>query len=69
MLNDENDIVNEKLPGWIPESVKKMKGCNVKIKLLCGADLLESFAIPGLWLDEDVSKLDFPIFFSDDPNC
>ena len=25
------------------------------VKLLCGADLLESFAVPGLWLDEDVS--------------
>ena len=27
----------------------------VTIKLLCGADLLESFARPGLWKDEDVS--------------
>lgn len=25
------------------------------VKLLCGADLLESFATPGLWSDEDVS--------------
>lgn len=25
------------------------------IKLLCGADLLESFAVPGLWEEEDVS--------------
>lgn len=28
----------------------------VSVKLLCGADLLESFARPGLWKDEDVSK-------------
>lgn len=25
------------------------------VKLLCGADLLESFAVPDLWKDEDVS--------------
>lgn len=29
----------------------------VKVKLLCGADLLESFAVPGLWKDEDVGAL------------
>ena len=27
----------------------------VKVKLLCGADLLESFGKPDLWKDEDVS--------------
>lgn len=26
------------------------------LKLLCGADLLESFGTPGLWADEDVSN-------------
>lgn len=26
------------------------------IKLLCGADLLESFAVPGLWKEADVSS-------------
>ena len=25
-----------------------------KVKLLCGADLLESFATPGLWAPQDV---------------
>lgn len=29
---------------------------NIKLKLLCGADLLESFAVPGLWKDEDVNS-------------
>lgn len=24
------------------------------VKVLCGADLLESFAVPDLWEDEDV---------------
>lgn len=27
----------------------------VNVRLLCGGDLLESFAIPGLWSDDDVS--------------
>lgn len=27
----------------------------VNVRLLCGADLLESFAVPGLWNEEDVS--------------
>jgi hypothetical protein len=27
---------------------------NINLKLLCGADLIESFAVPGLWKDEDV---------------
>ena len=26
----------------------------VNLRLLCGADLLESFGTPGLWSDEDV---------------
>jgi nicotinamide mononucleotide adenylyltransferase len=29
----------------------------INIRLLCGADLLESFAIPGLWKDDDVSNV------------
>ena len=28
----------------------------VKVKLLCGADLLESFGKPNLWKEEDVSS-------------
>ena len=27
------------------------------IRLICGADLLESFAVPGLWAEKDVSSL------------
>ena len=29
----------------------------IQLKLLCGADLLESFAVPGLWKSEDVGVL------------
>eukprot|EP00111_Clytia_hemisphaerica_P020753 TCONS_00061202-protein len=27
---------------------------NVRVRLLCGADLMESFSVPGLWKDEDI---------------
>ena len=43
---DEPDNVNYRLNGNNDDSVT--------VKLLCGADLLESFATPGLWSDEDV---------------
>ncbi|VEL42811.1 unnamed protein product [Protopolystoma xenopodis] len=40
----------------------------VRVKLVCGADLLESFATPNLWADEDVSYfillLSFTLFAS-----
>lgn len=42
---------------WIPPNVQN---CNINdpisVKLLCGADLLESFGTPGLWLDDDVNS-------------
>nr|CAH7757274.1 unnamed protein product [Callosobruchus chinensis] len=47
--------VNESDTSWIPENVKNNDVGPVKIKLLCGADLLESFGTPGLWADADVS--------------
>uniref|UniRef100_U6CUC0 Nicotinamide-nucleotide adenylyltransferase n=1 Tax=Neovison vison TaxID=452646 RepID=U6CUC0_NEOVI len=28
-----------------------------KVKLLCGADLLESFAVPNLWKSEDITQI------------
>ncbi|XP_074640488.1 nicotinamide/nicotinic acid mononucleotide adenylyltransferase 1-like [Tubulanus polymorphus] len=30
---------------------------NVQLKLLCGADVLESFAVPGLWSDDDMEEI------------
>ena len=49
-------------PEWT-ETVKVMRhvheqadqGCQVK--LLCGADLLESFAVPDLWTENDVMQI------------
>lgn len=43
---------NNYIPSWLPNDIKTCK--NVQIRLLCGADVLESFKIPGLWKDEDV---------------
>ncbi|XP_063834614.1 nicotinamide/nicotinic acid mononucleotide adenylyltransferase 1 [Ostrinia nubilalis] len=60
-------------PSWLPDDVlnvnsidepdnlmdKLHNGLNnrITIKLLCGADLLESFATPGLWSDEDLETI------------
>ncbi|XP_046972846.1 nicotinamide/nicotinic acid mononucleotide adenylyltransferase 1 isoform X1 [Vanessa cardui] len=46
---DEQNNMNEKLNGNVGEGVT--------VKLLCGADLLESFAKPGLWSDEDLETI------------
>lgn len=54
-INDINGTVNEVVPGWLPDDIKDVTG-NIQVKLLCGADLLESFAVPGLWAQEDVTE-------------
>lgn len=38
---------------WITNDIRNVQG-PVQIKLLCGADLLESFGTPGLWSEDDV---------------
>ena len=45
------DLPENQLPSLEDHSENLVPG----VKLLCGADLLESFAVPGLWEDEDVS--------------
>lgn len=43
---------------WIPDKIKNSSTTEqtpIQVKLLCGADLLESFGTPGLWAEEDVS--------------
>lgn len=59
MLSNSNDIKHhmqiEDIE-WIPENLRNSSdNTPIQIKLLCGADLLESFGICGLWLEEDVS--------------
>ena len=38
---------------WLPPLGSPAQG-PVTFKLLCGADLLESFAVPGLWNEDDL---------------
>jgi nicotinamide mononucleotide adenylyltransferase len=54
IIRDLNGVTTSNLPSWLPDNVKQLKD-PVQIKLLCGADLLESFATPGLWDSDDVS--------------
>lgn len=56
VIRDLNGVRSGSLPSWVPDNVKQLKD-PVQIKLLCGADLLESFATPGLWDTGDVSWL------------
>lgn len=55
-LKDSNSINDQQIPSWVPEGLNKITG-HVQLKLLCGADLLESFATPGLWKDEDLEAI------------
>lgn len=43
------------IPSWLPTALRERRD-PIQLRLLCGADLLESFAVPGLWAEEDVSK-------------
>jgi len=50
---------------WIPENVKNNSdNMPIQIKLLCGADLLESFGVPDLWSEEDVCHIQKYLSFS-----
>lgn len=55
-LKDSNSINEQQIPSWVPDGLNKITG-HVQLKLLCGADLLESFATPGLWKDEDLEAI------------
>ncbi|XP_029173321.1 uncharacterized protein LOC114942181 isoform X2 [Nylanderia fulva] len=61
MLCNSNDIKHHLQMDdteWIPENVKNSSdNTPIQIKLLCGADLLESFGICGLWLEEDIDAI------------
>lgn len=52
---DETDSINsnyDMINGNEDDTYSQDK---IRLKLLCGGDLLESFATPGLWAPEDVS--------------
>lgn len=55
--NNLNHALMEDLE-WIPQSVRSSSDHTpIQIKLLCGADLLESFGTCDLWAEEDVCLL------------
>lgn len=64
-LSENEDTTDLQLPQWIPETLnnRNISTGPVQTKLLCGADLLESFSVPNLWDPEDVSLL-FVICYS-----
>jgi nicotinate (nicotinamide) nucleotide adenylyltransferase len=47
----------EHKPDWFKQSGAGDMTGKIGLKLLCGADLLESFSVPGLWLEEDINKI------------
>lgn len=54
--NNNTEYCEEDTPQWFPKK-SSLQNDLIKVKLLCGADLLESFAVPGLWKEEDVRYL------------
>ncbi|KAB0795020.1 hypothetical protein PPYR_11859 [Photinus pyralis] len=59
LINHSNNYdydINEEDCRWIPDNMRN-NNSPVQIKLLCGADLLESFGTPGLWADEDIESI------------
>ncbi|KAF7268864.1 hypothetical protein GWI33_018060 [Rhynchophorus ferrugineus] len=56
--SDHNVDINEEDLKWMPDNIRKRcVNKSVTVKLLCGADLLESFGTPGLWADEDIEAI------------
>lgn len=54
--NIDTNIKHQRLdsiPQWLGQLTTSSDP--IRVKLLCGADLLESFRRPGLWKEEDVS--------------
>ncbi|XP_017845688.1 nicotinamide/nicotinic acid mononucleotide adenylyltransferase 3 isoform X2 [Drosophila busckii] len=51
-----DEETNGVLPGWLPMGLRERRD-PIRLKLLCGADLLESFAVPGLWANEDIEDI------------
>lgn len=66
-LNFHKEALNKVDPvgafDWVTKIRRKIAEGNetepidVKVKLLCGADLLESFSVAGLWKDEDIENI------------
>ncbi|XP_060531180.1 nicotinamide/nicotinic acid mononucleotide adenylyltransferase 3 [Cylas formicarius] len=56
VLHSNEDNLNEADFKWLPEDIR-YHNAGITVKLLCGADLLESFGTPGLWSDDDIEAI------------
>ena len=56
VLDEYTKIAKEGIVGWLPPLGSPDQG-PVTFKLLCGADLLESFAVPNLWDPNDLTTI------------
>lgn len=54
ILSDKSKHWLENRPDWAPLRIDHLRGQQVRVKLLCGSDLLESFANRNLWIDTEV---------------
>lgn len=55
---DEVDDAGQDFSNWIPNNCGTLGSDRpVKVMLLCGADVLESFAKPGLWNVKDIETI------------
>lgn len=55
---------NESEAEWLPGTLPKSEEAAPRLLLLCGGDLLETFSVPGLWKEEDVSVVSPNINFT-----
>eukprot|EP00058_Branchiostoma_floridae_P024503 XP_002609993.1 hypothetical protein BRAFLDRAFT_247568 [Branchiostoma floridae] len=53
----ETAVVARHLKRQVQNNSTAVASGDVQLKLLCGADLLESFAVPKLWRDEHIKEL------------
>ena len=57
VLDSYTKIANSsEAPDWLPPLGSPSQG-PITFKLLCGADLLESFAVPNLWNEDDLTTI------------
>ena len=56
VLDEYTMLAKEGKVDWLPSTGTTDQG-PVSFKLLCGADLLESFAVADLWNEDDLTTL------------
>jgi len=57
VLDEYIKLANDGMVDWLPKTMGSSEQGPVTFKLLCGADLLESFAVPDLWDKDDLTTI------------